>query len=244
VTGKPLSIGGSLGRNEATGRGVAIIVQDVLAQRKAAVEGSRVAIQGFGNVGTNAAKLLHEMGARIVAIGNADGALHNPNGIDVPKLLAYYQERGTIVGFGGAAAFSNEELLAMPCDVLIPAAMGGVITHHNVAKVQAPIIVEAANGPVTAEADDVLDSRGIVVVPDIVANAGGVVVSYFEWVQDLANLFWSEEEVNARLTTIMTRAFNQMSKEADRLKTSLRMGAYSLGVGRVAEAVKVRGIYP
>lgn len=244
VTGKPLSIGGSLGRNEATGRGVAIIVQEVLAQRRKATNGCRIAIQGFGNVGANAALLLHESEAHVVAVSSVDGALYNENGIDIPSLWAFNQERGTIAGFGGAGEFTHADLLTMPCDVLIPAALGGVITPGNAPKVLAPVVVEAADGPVTAEADEILESRGVTVVPDIIAGAGGVVVSHFEWVQDLARLFWSEEEVNARLTTIMTRTFNQVCKEAQRLKTSLRMGAYSLGVGRVAEAVKVRGIYP
>jgi glutamate dehydrogenase/leucine dehydrogenase len=244
VTGKPICIGGSLGRNEATGRGVTIILDETLRHAGRKVSGTRVAIQGFGNVGGVTAILLHQMGAKVVSVSDWRGGIQNPDGLDVPAVMAHYKERGSLEGCPGAEPISNADLLVMPCDVLIPAALESVITAENAERVKAEFIIEAANAPTTPAGEAILEQRGVVVVPDILANAGGVVVSYFEWVQGMSQLFWTEEEVNDRLRRVLTRAFSQVAQLVDQRKLSFRMAAYSVGVGAVAEATRVRGLYP
>lgn len=244
VTGKPISIGGSLGRFEATGRGVIIMTGELLRFKGREMAGTTFAIQGFGNVGSTAAMLAHQQGAKIVAISDVFGGIYNPAGIDIPAAQQYAKANGSLNGFPDAEPISNEDLLHLQVDVLIPAALEGVITDANADKVKAEFIVEAANGPITPAADAILEKKGITVVPDILANAGGVVVSYFEWVQGTSMLFWSEEEVNDRLRQIMTRAFSQVSNLVSSRDLTFRMAAYSIGVGRIAEALKVRGLFP
>jgi glutamate dehydrogenase (NAD(P)+) len=244
VTGKPVSIGGSFGRTEATGRGVAYCARRAVAHLGMTKESPTVAIQGFGNVGSVTAKLLHQAGYKIVAVSDVHGGIHNPNGLDIPRLLAYISEMGKVEGFAGSTAVSNKELLELPCDVLIPAALGGQITDANASKLQCQIVVEGANGPTTPEADMILHERGIMVVPDILANAGGVTVSYFEWVQGMMHLFWSEEEVNQRLEQIMGRACDQVFELSTKSKLRTRLAALRIGVSRIAEAKRLRGLYP
>jgi glutamate dehydrogenase/leucine dehydrogenase len=244
VTGKPIAIGGSLGRFEATGRGVITMTDELLRFKGRQMAGTSMAIQGFGNVGSIAAMLAHQQGAKIVAVSDVFGGIHNPAGIDIPAAMRYAKANGSLAGFPDAEPISNEDLLLLPVDVLIPAALEAVITDKNAESIQAEFIVEAANGPITPAADAILEKKGITVVPDILANAGGVVVSYFEWVQGMSQLFWSEEEVNDRLRRIMTRAFNQVAELVTSKDLTFRMGAYSIGVGRIAEALKVRGLYP
>lgn len=244
VTGKPVSIGGSLGRVEATGRGVAYCTRRAVAHYGVKSNSPEVIVQGFGNVGSVAAKLLHNSGYKIVAVSDVHGGIYNPKGIDIPRLQAYISEFGKVEGFAGTQAVSNKELLELPCDVLIPAALGGQITESNAHKLQCKIVVEGANGPTTNEADLILLDRGIKVIPDILANAGGVTVSYFEWVQGLMHLFWTEDEVNQRLEQIMGRACDQVLELADKSKLSARMAALRIGVSRIAEAKRLRGLYP
>ncbi|MNR81223.1 Glutamate dehydrogenase [compost metagenome] len=244
VTGKPISIGGSLGRFEATGRGVITIADELLRFKGRQMAGTSVAVQGFGNVGSIAAFLAHQMGAKVVAVSDVFGGIYNPNGIDIAAAMQYSKANGSLTGYPDADPISNEDLLFLPVDMLIPAALGDVITEANADKVKAEFIVEGANGPITPAADAILEKKGVTVVPDILANAGGVVVSYFEWVQGMSQLFWSEEEVNDRMRRIMTRAFSQVSTLVTSKDLTFRMGAYSMGVGRIAEALKVRGLYP
>ncbi len=244
VTGKPLSVGGSEGRMEATGRGVSVVTREACKALGMELKGARVVIQGFGNVGSITAKLLHEAGCRIVALSDVYGAIHNPAGIDVPLALRYVQEHGALNGLPGAQAVDGKAALELPCDILIPAALEGQITHLNAPRIQAKLVVEAANGPTTTEADAILRERGIPVVPDILANAGGVTVSYFEWVQDLQHFFWAEDEINQRLEHIMTRSFAAVQAKREEQNCDYRMAAYLLAVARVAEATQVRGIYP
>ena len=201
-------------------------------------------MQGFGNVGAATAKFMHHDGAKVIAVSDAWGAVHNENGLDIPALLEHARRYGRVEGFPEAQQITNSQLLELPCDILVPAALQNQITAKNARQISAKLIVEGANGPTTPDADAILADRGVVVVPDILANAGGVIVSYFEWVQDLQAFFWSEEEVNDKLENILTRAFKQVASASTRLNTNLRMAAYSLGVGRVAEATKTRGIYP
>jgi len=245
VTGKPLSIGGSEGRPAATGRGVMVVTLE--ACRRLGIEPARstVAIQGFGNVGSVSADLLHEQGFKVVAVSDVFGGIHNPQGLDVPALLDHVRVNGQVAGFAGSTqAISNADLLELPVTILIPAALENQLTMANAARVQAQVVVEAANGPTTPEADDIFHQRGVTLVPDILANAGGVTVSYFEWVQDLQSFFWEESEINGRLTRIMQRAYEQVDALAQEHATTLRMGAYCLAVKRVADATSVRGIYP
>ena len=209
VTGKPLAIGGSLGREEATARGALYCIARRARRGGQALDGLRVAVQGFGNVGRNLARMLAEEGASVVAVSDSSGGLYNPNGLDVPLVLAHKAEHGTLAGFAGADAITNEELLALDCDVLAPCALEQVITAENAAQVKARIVCEGANGPMTPAADEILEDRGVLVLPDVLANAGGVVVSYFEWVQGLQEYFWKEDEVNAKLNDIVTRAFDE-----------------------------------
>jgi glutamate dehydrogenase (NAD(P)+) len=244
VTGKPISVGGTAGRMEATGRGLLYIVQEATAYRGLSGDGLTVAIQGFGNVGGVAARLLHGAGYRVVAATDASGGVYNRGGLDPDALLQHKRPTGQLLGAPFGDRVSNEELLTLPVDILIPAAVGGQITAGNAPKVEAKIIVEGANGPTTPEADAILEGNGILVVPDIVANAGGVIVSYFEWVQDLQSFFWEEDEVNKRLHRVITRAFHDVVNMAKRDRRSLRQCALLLGVSRVVEAMKIRGIYP
>jgi len=244
VTGKPLTIGGSLGREEATSRGVVYVIQDACRKLDLRLDGLRVAIQGFGNVGTNLAQFLHELGAVVIAVSDSAGGFLNPNGIDVPGALARKGETRTLQGLPDAEAITNEELVLLDCDVLAPCALEQVITRANADQVRARIVVEGANGPVTPEADEILEERGVVVLPDVLANAGGVVVSYFEWVQGLQEYFWKEEEVNQRLNEIVSRAFEETWEVAQQRSLTMRLAAYGLGVQRVAAATTTRGLYP
>ncbi|MEB3283984.1 MAG: Glu/Leu/Phe/Val dehydrogenase [Candidatus Sericytochromatia bacterium] len=244
VTGKPICIGGSLGRSEATGRGVTIVLEETLRHAGRKVQGTSVVIQGFGNVGGVTANLLFQMGAKVVAVSDWRGGIQNPSGLNIPAVMAHYKEHGTLEGCPDSEAVSNSDLLTLPCDVLIPAALESVITADNAQKVKAEFIIEAANAPITPAGEAILESRGVTVVPDILANAGGVVVSYFEWVQGMSQLFWTEEEVNDRLRRVLTRAFSAVAQLVDSRNLSFRMAAYSQGVGAVAEATRVRGLYP
>ncbi len=244
VTGKPLTIGGSLGREEATARGALYCVREAMRKKQVSMRGATVAVQGFGNVGSYLAKFLAEDGAKVIAVSDSTTGLYNPNGIDVQTAFASKRETGTLAGFRGAEAISNDELLLLECDVLAPCALEQVITDDNAAQVKAKIIVEGANGPITPAADDILEDKGILVLPDILANAGGVIVSYFEWVQGLQEYFWKEPEVNAKLNDIITRAFNETWQTNESRGVSMRLAAYGLAVQRVAEATVTRGIYP
>ncbi|MGA9520149.1 MAG: Glu/Leu/Phe/Val dehydrogenase dimerization domain-containing protein [Myxococcaceae bacterium] len=242
VTGKPLDLYGSRGREAATGRGVLYICREILRDAGLPVKGTRFAIQGFGNVGSHAARLLTEDGGRIVAVSDVHGGIRNPQGLDVPALFEHVKRHGTVKGFTGAEACSNDEVLTADCEVLIPAALGGVLTKENAGHVRARIIVEGANGPTTPEADELFEKRGVVVVPDILANAGGVTVSYFEWVQNLQHIAWDEERVNAELERIMKEAYDRVSQIARSRKLPLRTAAYVLAIGRVGKATVLRGI--
>ena len=244
VTGKPLSIGGSEGRNEATARGCLVAVEEACRVKKMSVRGASVAIQGFGNAGSLAAKLFAEKKARVIAISDSRGGVFNSRGIDPLKAMRYKERSGTVVGMPGTSRISNDELLTMKCDILIPAALENVITLNNADQIKAKIVAEAANGPTTPHADEVLARKGIMLLPDILANAGGVTVSYFEWVQDLQSFFWSEAEVNAKLESVMRRAFTEVHESARKHRTHMRTGAYCLAVGRVADATLVRGLFP
>ena len=244
VTGKPVSVGGSLGRIEATGRGVSYITAGVAKELNLNLKGLRVAVQGAGNVGSNAAKALHELGARIIAISDVAGGVYDESGIDPFKLFAGMGPKDTVQSHHPGKKISNEELLKLECDVLIPSALGGVITERNAKDIKAKVVVEAANGPTTPEADQILEERRIVVVPDILANAGGVTVSYFEWVQGLQYYFWELDEINTRLHKVMTKAFAQLWALARRERVSLRTAALMISVNRVAEAAKSLGLFP
>jgi glutamate dehydrogenase (NAD(P)+) len=244
VTGKPLSVGGSLGREEATARGSMYCIQALAGKQGVRPQEYSVAIQGFGNVGAHLARLLHEIGVKVVAVSDSRGGVYNPKGIDVPAALAHKQERGTLSGLAHAEAVTNDELVELPCDIFAPCALEQVVTEENADRVKAKIICEGANGPVTPVADAILEERGVLVLPDVLANAGGVVVSYFEWVQGLQEYFWREEEVNAKLHDIVARAFEETWTTRDRYATSMRMAAYGLAVQRVAEATTTRGLYP
>jgi glutamate dehydrogenase (NAD(P)+) len=244
VTGKPILLGGSRGRREATGRGVYTIVLE--AAKKIGLDPKRmtVAVQGFGNVGSVAAQLLAENGCRLIAVSDSKGGIYNPKGLDVPRLLRERLAGGTLPDYSDADRISQAELLALECDVLIPAALGGQITAANASTVRARIIAEGANGPTTPEADRILGEQNVLVLPDILANAGGVTVSYFEWVQDLQFYFWTEQEINARLTEIMTAAFTRVWGYAQAEGVDLRTAALMLAAQRVAEAHRLRGLYP
>jgi glutamate dehydrogenase (NAD(P)+) len=244
VTGKPLNIGGSLGREEATARGALYILRDALRKKELRMQGATVAVQGFGNVGAYLARFLAEDGARVVAISDSAGGLYNARGIDVAAALAHKRETGRLSGFRGADAMTNEELLEVECDVLAPCALEQVLHEGNAARVKAKIVLEGSNGPTTPAADDILQDAGVLVLPDILANAGGVVVSYFEWVQGLQEYFWKEAEVNAKLNEIVTRAFNDTWETHRRREVSMRLAAYGIAVERVAEATTTRGLYP
>jgi glutamate dehydrogenase (NAD(P)+) len=244
VTGKPLQLGGSQGRAEATARGVQFITREACREKKIPLRGSRVAVQGFGNAGSVTARLLGEDGAAIIAVSDSQGGIHKPKGLDIKSVLAHKEKTGSLRGFPEAEPISNERLLELECDILVPAALENQITLENVERVRARIVVEAANGPTTPGADDVLHRNGVFLVPDILANAGGVTVSYFEWVQSLQSFFWEEGQVNQHLEKVMTRAFTEVMTIARRYGVHMRTAAYVLAVGRVAEATRIRGIYP
>lgn len=244
ITGKPLAIGGSEGRLEATARGVQVVTREVMRDFGMQPEQCSVVIQGFGNVGSITARLVSELGCKIVAVSDISGGVYNADGLDVYKTLRYSREHGGLKGLPGTEAVTNEELLELPCNILIPAALENQITRRNASRIKASLVIEAANGPTTPEADLILNERNITVVPDILANAGGVTVSYFEWVQDLQRFFWAEDEINQRLESIMTRAYQAVRVKAEEQETNLRMGAYLLAVSRVAEATEIRGVYP
>jgi glutamate dehydrogenase (NAD(P)+) len=244
VTGKPLTIGGSLGREEATARGALFCLVSALQQQDRSLDGVRIAVQGFGTVGSYFAKFAAEEGAVVVAVSDSKGGFYNPNGIDVAAAFAHKRSGGSLIELKNGDRISNEELLVLECDVLAPCALEQVITGDNADQVRARIIVEGANGPVTPAGDEILEANGVRVLPDVLANAGGVVVSYFEWVQGLQEYFWKEAEVNARLNDIVTRAFNETWATVENRKTSMRMAAYGLAVQRVAEATITRGLYP
>ena len=244
VTGKPIMIGGSLGREEATARGALYCIRQAVQKLGQRFDGMTAAVQGFGNVGLHLSRFLVEDGAKVVAVSDSRGGIYNPDGLDVSAAIAHKQETGSLGGFRGAEPISNEDLLLLECDVLAPCALEQVITGDNAAQVKAKIIVEGANGPITPTADEILEDKGVLVLPDILANAGGVVVSYFEWVQGLQEYFWKEAEVNAKLNDIVTRAFNETWATMDSRGTSMRLAAYGLAVQRVSEATTTRGIYP
>ena len=245
VTGKPIELGGSEGRVEATGRGVVVSVEEAAKSRGMDLNGAKVVVQGFGNVGATAAKLVQESGAVVVGVSDAVGGVYNENGLPVRELFTRYQGReGGLQEFRDAQNVSNAELLELPCDVLIPAAISAVIDESNASRIKARLIVEGANGPITPAADRILEDNGTFIVPDILANSGGVVVSYFEWVQDLQNFFWEENEVNGRLTKIMRNSYAAVESMAKAHKTDLRTAALIIGVKRVADATIRRGIFP
>jgi glutamate dehydrogenase/leucine dehydrogenase len=244
VTGKPLALGGSRGRDKATARGVQFTLREACKARKMTLKGASVAIQGYGNAGSHLATLLDEEGAKIVAVSDSRGGVHNVKGLDPAELTAHKKKRESLKTFPGGKAVTNKQLLELPVDILVPAALENQITTANASRVRAKIIAEAANGPTTPLADDILFKRGRVVIPDILANAGGVTVSYFEWVQDFSSFFWDEDEVDRRLEVYMRRAFASTAEMAKRHNCSLRGGAYVLAVDRVAEATRVRGIFP
>lgn len=243
VTGKPIGLGGSMGRVEATGRGVLISAREAMQRLGKPLAGATLAVQGFGNVGSQSARLLHEAGARMVAVSDRNGALRNDRGIDVHALLKHHQEHKTLQGFKGAEPMDPAELLTMAVDVLVPAATDNQITEANAPKVRAKVVVEGANGPTTPEADPILLDNGVLVVPDILANAGGVTASYFEWVQNRIGFYWREREVNERLVEYMTHAFQAVFATTDKYKTNPRIGAYVLALERVAKAMHYRGFY-
>ncbi|HEX2031486.1 MAG TPA: Glu/Leu/Phe/Val dehydrogenase [Actinomycetota bacterium] len=244
VTGKPLSVGGSAGRAAATSRGVTYVTVATLKHLGMPVDEARVVVQGYGKVGAPAIRLLHEQGCIVVGVGDEHGAVYNPRGLSPVGLAAHNAEAGAVAGYEGGEPVGPQELLELECDVVVPAALEGVITEGNADRLRARIVVEAANGPTTPEADEILHDRGIHVVPDILANAGGVTVSYFEWVQDLQAYFWSEDEVNARLRRVMEEAYVDVLEMADERKVTMRQAATILGVSRVAEAHRTRGLFP
>jgi glutamate dehydrogenase (NAD(P)+) len=244
VTGKPLNVGGSLGRLEATARGAMYSIREAIRKRDLPWDALRLAVQGFGNVGMYLAKFAHAQGAKVIALSDSTSGVHNPDGIDVELAIAHKQETGALANLRGTESISNEDVLLLDCDVLAPCALEQVITSSNADKVKASIICEGANGPVTPSADEILDEKGVLILPDILANAGGVVVSYFEWVQGLQEYFWKEDEVNARLNDICTRAFNETWGVHESRGVSMRHAAYGLAVQRVANATTTRGLYP
>ena len=244
VTGKPLSLGGSRGRRDATGRGVFVCGRAAAAKIGLPIEGSRVCIQGFGNVGSAAARCFHQAGAKVIALQTVEGTVHNPAGIDVIKLSAHQQAGGPLAEFAGAAMIPDASFWELESEFLIPAALENQITASNAGRIRTRVLLEGANGPTTPEADDILTGQGVVVVPDVLANAGGVTVSYFEWVQDLSSYFWSEEEVNGRLDKIMSDAFTALWESAAQARVTLRTAAFTVACKRILEARHLRGLYP
>jgi glutamate dehydrogenase (NAD(P)+) len=244
ITGKPLAIGGSLGRNEATGRGVSITVREAAKKLDINLKGASVAIQGFGNAGQFAANLLAEMGMKVIAVSDSKGAIHNRDGIEVDSLRSHKLKKGTVTDFQSASSIDDSELLELECTVLVPAALENQITRSNAGKVKAKIVAEAANGPTTPDADDILFGNNVLVIPDILANGGGVTVSYFEWLQNLRREYWSEDEVNSRLDTNISSAFNDVYKNHKDFSVNMRKASTLLAINRVVEAVKIRGLWP
>lgn len=244
TTGKPLAIGGSEGRNEATARGCIYTVREGAKVRGIDLKGATAAVQGFGNVGAASARFLAEDGVKVIAVSDSKGGIFNPNGLNPWDVIRYKEETGSVVGAPRSQTISNEDLLELECDILIPAALEKVITHKNAPRIKAKLIAEAANGPTTPEADEILTANGTLVIPDILANAGGVTVSYFEWVQDLMAFFWTPEEINAKLESIMLKSFRDVTKMADDFGVNMRIAASMLAIKRVAEASAIRGIYP
>ncbi|MDO9202646.1 MAG: Glu/Leu/Phe/Val dehydrogenase [Hydrogenophaga sp.] len=244
VTGKPVDLGGSLGRREATGRGVFTVGVEAAKHTGMDISTARVAVQGFGNVGGVAGKLFAEAGAKVVAVQDHGGTIYREAGLDVPGLLAHVARTGSVAGFEQAEAMADDAFWDVPCDILIPAALEQQITHANAGRIQAKMVIEGANGPTTPQADDILHDRGVLVVPDVIANAGGVTVSYFEWVQDFSSFFWSEDEINARLVKIMQDAFAAVWQVADANKVSLRTATFIVACKRILHARDLRGLYP
>ena len=244
VTGKPISLGGSLGRNDATARGAFYTIEHACAHLKIQLKGATVVIQGFGNAGSFAADLLHNAGAKVLAVNDSTGGVYNKNGLDITALLLHKEKTGRVAGFKNAEAITSDQLLALECDILVPAALENSIHADNAAAVKTKIIAEAANGPITPAADRIMEAKGIFVIPDILCNAGGVTVSYFEWVQDVQHLFWDAQDVYTRLERVMKTSFADTLKIHLDHKVSMRIAANMLGIGRVAEAVKIRGVYP
>ncbi|MFC5429650.1 Glu/Leu/Phe/Val dehydrogenase [Paraburkholderia denitrificans] len=244
VTGKPIALGGSLGRREATGRGVFVVGSEAARRKGMSIEGARIAVQGFGNVGGIAARLFQEAGARIVAVQDHTGSLHKSSGIDSAALLEHVAKTGGVAGFAGADVLSNDEFWTIETDILIPAALENQITEKNAAKIRTKIIVEGANGPTTTAADDILHDKGVLVIPDVVANAGGVTVSYFEWVQDFSSFFWTEAEINERLERVMREAFAAVWQVSSEQGVSMRTAAFIVACKRILMARELRGLYP
>jgi glutamate dehydrogenase (NAD(P)+) len=244
VTGKPVSLGGSLGRQDATGRGVFVTAREAARKLGVAIDGARVIVQGFGNVGEASARMFAQAGARVVAVQDVSGTVYNGAGLDVLALKRYLADNKTLLGAPGCETIANDDFWSLPCEFLVPAALESQINRYNAERIAARIIVEGANGPTTPEADAILAERGIVVVPDVLANAGGVTVSYFEWVQDFSSFFWTEDEINARLERIMSEAFNAIWQMAEERKMPLRSAAFVIGCSRVLEARATRGLYP
>jgi glutamate dehydrogenase (NAD(P)+) len=244
ITGKPVTIGGSLGRNEATGRGVSITVREAAKRLGINLKGATVAIQGFGNAGQFAAVLLAEMGMNVTAVSDSKGSIHNPAGMDIESLRNYKLKRGTVLGFQGANSIDKTELLELDCTVLVPAALENQITRSNAAKIKARIVAEAANGPTTPDADDILFRNDVLVIPDILANGGGVTVSYFEWLQNLRREYWSEEEVNSKLDSNMSSAFDDVYNNHKKFGVNMRMASTLLAINRVVDAIRIRGLWP
>jgi glutamate dehydrogenase (NAD(P)+) len=244
VTGKAVELGGSVGRNEATARGAVFCIREACQVLRKPLRGATVAVQGFGNAGATAARLLHDEGAKVVAVSDSKGGAYQSRGLDPRQIFAHKQQTGSLVGFKGAERITNEELLEVKCDILVPAALENQITLRNASRIRTRIVAEAANGPTTPGADRVLQDRGIFVIPDIVCNAGGVTVSYFEWAQDLQGFFWEELEVTKQLEKFMKRAFHEVHETGKRQKVDMRTAAYVLAVSRVAEATRLRGLFP
>ena len=244
VTGKPLAVGGSVGRTEATARGALYCVRTAIQKQGGRLDGTRIVIQGFGNVGSNLARLVAEEGVRVIALSDSQGGVVNPFGIDVRAAIAHKAEHGRLNGLPGTEEITNAELIELDCDVLAPCALEQVVSEENAPRVRAKIICEGANAPVTPAADEILEDKGVLILPDVLANAGGVVVSYFEWVQGLQEYFWKEYEVNAKLNDIVVRAFEETWQTRERFQTSMRMAASGVALHRVAEATTIRGLYP
>ena len=244
ITGKPVALGGSLGRNEATARGISFVVKRAAAAKKMSLEGATVVVQGYGNAGAIAARLLAEFGCKVIGVSDSKGGIVNKKGLDPIAVQKHKDATKSVVDYPEADSISNKDLLELPCDILVPAALEKVITSENANRINTKILAEAANGPTTPEADRVLYGKGIFVIPDVLANAGGVTVSYFEWVQDIQAFFWTEAEINSRLERIMNESFDAVYALANKHKVDMRTAAYMVGVGRVAEATRLRGLYP
>ncbi len=244
VTGKPIELGGSLGRRDATGRGVFTVGQEAAARTGLELKGARVAVQGLGNVGSVAARLFAEAGSRVVAVQDHGGTIYQGAGIDIPALIEHARHNGSVLGFPGAEAIAKDSFWDVDCDILIPAALEQQITAANAGRIKARLVIEGANGPTTPEADDILHQRGVLVLPDVIANAGGVTVSYFEWVQDFSSFFWTEEEINARLVRIMREAFASVWQVAEQHQVSLRTATFIIACQRILRARELRGLYP